>query len=136
MKLLIIAALHMWMVSSGSGHWPDPSEDRNCNHYKSQLCATYFRGIMHKSSFFIKLNHLVPKDDDNHYGSVMLRKCNDQHSCWLLTCIGMNRTFNEIVRNNANRKNLKYLEKDLSQGHFVHHKSHMDWPGIEPRPVW
>ena len=91
---------------------------------------------MHKTCFFIKLNRLVPKDDNNHCGSVMLRKWNDQHSCWPLTCTGMDRTFNEIVWNNANRKNLKYLEKDLSQGPFVHHKSHMDWPGIEPRPVW
>jgi hypothetical protein len=24
--------------------------------------------------------------------------------------------------------------KNLSQWHFVHHKSHMDWPGIEPGP--
>jgi hypothetical protein len=25
----------------------------------------------------------------------------------------------------------KYLEKNLSQYHFVHHKFHMDWPRIE-----
>jgi hypothetical protein len=28
----------------------------------------------------------------------------------------------------------KYSGKNLSQCRFVHHKSHMDWPGIEPGP--
>jgi hypothetical protein len=72
---------------------PDQSEDCECIHYKSQLCALYCCGIMHKTCFLINLNHLAPKDDSNHCDSVMLRKWNDQHSCRLLTCKEMDGTF-------------------------------------------
>jgi hypothetical protein len=30
----------------------------------------------------------------------------------------------------------KYFEKNLSQRHFVHHKSKIDWLGLEPGPPW
>jgi hypothetical protein len=30
----------------------------------------------------------------------------------------------------------KNLERSLSQYHFVHHNSHMDWPGLEPGLPW
>jgi hypothetical protein len=36
--------------------------------------------------------------------------------------------------NETDRGNPKYSEKNLSQCHFVDHKSHMDRPGIEPGP--
>jgi len=29
----------------------------------------------------------------------------------------------------------KYWGKNLSEGHFFHHKSQVDWSGIEPRPA-
>jgi hypothetical protein len=32
------------------------------------------------------------------------------------------------------QETLKCLERNLSQCHFVHQKSHMDWPVIEPCP--
>ena len=34
--------------------------------------------------------------------------------------------------NDTDRGKLKYWERNLSQCHFVQHKSHMDWLGIEP----
>jgi hypothetical protein len=36
--------------------------------------------------------------------------------------------------NEIDRGKPKYSGKILSQCHFVHHKSHMDGPGIEPGP--
>ena len=36
----------------------------------------------------------------------------------------------------TDRRKLKYVEKSLSQYHFVHHKSHRDWIAIELDPVW
>jgi hypothetical protein len=34
--------------------------------------------------------------------------------------------------NDIDRRKLKKSEKNLSQCHFVRHKSHMEWPGREP----
>jgi hypothetical protein len=41
----------------------------------------------------------------------------------------MENRWNEIDRGKP-----KQSGKNLCQWHFVHHKSHMDWPGIEPGP--
>jgi hypothetical protein len=36
--------------------------------------------------------------------------------------------------NNTDRGNRKNSDRTLSQCHFIHHKSHMDWAGREPVP--
>jgi hypothetical protein len=41
----------------------------------------------------------------------------------------MEHRWNEIYRGKS-----KYSGRNLSQYHFVHHKLHMDGPGIEPGP--
>jgi hypothetical protein len=37
--------------------------------------------------------------------------------------------------NGSDMGKLNYSVNNLSQFCFVHHKSHMDWPGIEPGPL-
>jgi hypothetical protein len=38
--------------------------------------------------------------------------------------------------NKTDRENPKYSGENLSQCHFVHQNSHIDQPGLEPRPPW
>jgi hypothetical protein len=43
----------------------------------------------------------------------------------------------EHLWNETDRGKSKYSGKNLTQYHFVHHKSHMDWHGIEAGdPLW
>ena len=88
------AAFQMWMISSGSAPGQVNQNTVIVTIRKSQRCELYFHAIKHRICFFIKLNQLALKDDNNHCGSVMLRKWNDQHIFWLVTCKRMDRTFN------------------------------------------
>jgi len=47
---------------------------------------------MHKTCFFVNLNSLA-QDDDNMFGTVILKKWNDQHACRPITCKEMVGTF-------------------------------------------
>ena len=38
----------------------------------------------------------------------------------------------EHLWNFSNRRKLKHSQKNLLQHHFVHYKSHIDWPGTKP----
>jgi len=40
----------------------------------------------------------------------------------------------ELWLNDTDKGKQKYSEKDTSKYHTVHHKSHMERPGIQPEP--
>jgi hypothetical protein len=44
--------------------------------------------------------------------------------------------FKSLSHNSVLHIKLKNSKKTLSQCHFVHHKSHTDWPGCKPRSLW
>jgi hypothetical protein len=79
------------MVSSGSVYCQLNQKTVTVIIRKSQ-CAVYFHGITEKTCLFKELNCLALKED-NHCGSVLVRKWNDQHSCRPVTGNGMDGTF-------------------------------------------
>jgi hypothetical protein len=59
-------------------------------------------------------------------GLVIVQPCDEDDSFFSFFFV-MEHRWNVI-----DRRKPKYSEKNLSQCHFVHHKSHMDGAGIEP----
>jgi hypothetical protein len=58
---------------------------------------------------------------------LIVQPCDEGDSFFFSFFLVIEHRWNEI-----DREKPKYSRKNLSQCQFVHHKSHMDWPGIEP----
>jgi hypothetical protein len=67
-------------------------------------------------------------------GETMSLNCSHQRACCLSP--GWNMSMKSHVEVMLTRKNLRSCRKTLSQYHFSHHKSHIDWPGREPDPPY
>jgi len=83
-KLIIVVALEMRIVLSVNEQYQINQMILTVTIRKSQLYALYSNGIKHKICFIIKLNHLVPKDENNNCVSAVLRNWNEQQSSHLL----------------------------------------------------
>jgi hypothetical protein len=138
------ASLHVPLIfvfQTGSNSWFHnsagcPSQDIELHVMKLPECfdtLLYYNGIgLSRMVFFFKWWRAPQQTLRTH--------CSHEAYCatvwwrwrWLLFFVlflVMEHRWNEIER--GKRKN---LGKNMSQCHFVHHKSHMDWPGIEPGP--
>ena len=82
----------MCMMSTGNTLGPINRKTESVIIRKSECSALYFCRITHKTCYFIKLIHLAPKND-SHFGSVKVRKWNDQNRCRLIKCKVINGTF-------------------------------------------
>jgi hypothetical protein len=77
----------------------------------------------------------------NYYALLLLLQWGETMSAWNWVANGpiVNPADDTWVNmeqqwNDTDRGKLKDSEKNLSQRHFMHHKSHMDWPGCESGP--
>ena len=54
---------------------------------------------------------------------------------WNTVCGISTHTSVTAIDGTTDKRKPEYSDKIPSQCHFVHHKSHMHWPGIEPPPL-
>jgi hypothetical protein len=61
--------------------------------------------------------------------------CKD--NCWLYLALVLNEWMRMVHWwNDTDSGKPKYFKKNLSLRHFSHNNSHVDWPRIEPEPMW
>ena len=105
---------------------------QGCTEFRAETIASYLLMSLHYSTYSRQL-------EGESGGCVELLQClGYQTEC---RCDGISLLLVYIVQrqrqrntehwwNDADREKQIYWEKYLSQCHFVHHKSHTDWPGV------
>ena len=99
--------------------------------YFRWLCCFLYRGRVWRQQDVLKRRYIYQTTRSTshdylrvrlkyHFESYIFKDCYLPMNVWVAT----------HWRNDTDREKPKYLDKKQCQRHFVHDKSHMDWPGI------